>query len=162
MPRVIEGKLKGEGLKVGVVVSRFNEFITGRLTEGAIDALTRHGVADGDIDVVRVPGSFELPFVAKRMAESGKYDAIVCLGAIIRGDTPHYEYIAAEVTKGIAQTALETGVPLTFGVITTDSIEQAIERAGTKIGNKGFDAAMSALEMANLIRHLGERRRRGS
>ncbi|MFQ6112081.1 MAG: 6,7-dimethyl-8-ribityllumazine synthase [Nitrospinota bacterium] len=162
MPRVIEGRLKGEGLKIGVVASRFNEFITRRLIEGALDALTRHGVAEGDIDVVRVPGSFELPFVAKRMAESGSYAAIVCLGAIIRGDTPHYEYIAAEVTKGIAQTALESGVPLTLGVITTDSIEQAIERAGAKAGNKGFDAAMSALEMANLIPQLGKRRRRGS
>lgn len=149
-----QGVLAGEGLKFGVVVSRFNEFITGKLLDGARDALLRHGVRDEDIEIAWTPGSFEIPLVAKKMARSGKYDAVICLGAVIRGATPHFEYIAAEVSKGIANAALETGVPLTFGVITSDTIEQAIERAGTKMGNAGFNAAVNAIEMANLLKSL--------
>jgi len=150
MSRVIEGKLIAENLKFGIVVSRFNEFFTTKLLDGAKDALIRHGANIDDIEIMWVPGSFEIPLGAKFMAESGKYDAIICLGAVIRGNTPHFEYVSAEVSKGIAHVSLESGVPTIFGVITTDTIEQAIERAGTKAGNKGNDAALSAIEMANL------------
>lgn len=152
--KVIEGELQAKGLKFGIVVSRFNEFITSKLFEGAIDALLRHGAKEEDIDVVRVPGSFEIPLIAKRLAQKGTYNAIICIGAIIRGSTPHFEYIAAEVSKGIATTSMETGVPIAFGVITSDTIEQAIERAGTKSGNKGWDAALTAIEMAQLLKKL--------
>jgi 6,7-dimethyl-8-ribityllumazine synthase len=144
------GKLVGEGLKFGVIVSRFNEFITGKLLDGAQDTLTRHGVKEADIDIAWTPGSFEIPLIAKKMAESGRYDAIICLGAVIRGGTPHFDYIAAEVSKGIANVSLGTGLPVILGVITADTLEQAIERAGTKSGNYGSQAAMHAIEMANL------------
>ncbi len=154
MSKSYEGTLLGEGLKFGIVLSRFNEFITARLLEGAKDALVRHGVKEDDIEVAWTPGSFEIPLIAKKMAESGKYAAIICLGAVIRGGTPHFEYIAAEVTKGIAQVGLQTGMPVIYGVITADTLEQAIERAGTKMGNAGFDAAVSAIEMANLTRSI--------
>ncbi|MBM3131931.1 MAG: 6,7-dimethyl-8-ribityllumazine synthase [Chloroflexi bacterium] len=154
MGKEYEGMLAGEGLKFGLVVSRFNEFITGKLLDGAKDGLSRHGVRDEDIDVARTPGAFEIPLVAKKMAQSGKYDAVICLGAVIRGATPHFDYIAAEVSKGIANVALEAGIPITFGVITSDTIEQAIERAGTKMGNAGFNAAVNAIEMANLLKTL--------
>lgn len=154
MPKVIQGSLIGTGLKIGIVVSRFNEFITSKLLSGAIDALTRHGVNENDIEIAWVPGSFEIPITADKMASSRKYDAVICLGALIRGSTPHFDYIAAETSKGIAQVGLKTGVPTIFGVITTDNIEQAIERAGTKVGNKGADAAVSAIEMANLFKQL--------
>ena len=154
MPRVIEGKLIAEGLKFGIVVSRFNEFITGKLLDGALDALRRHGAADEDITVAWVPGSFELPMAAKKMAESGKYDAVIALGAVIRGATQHCQYVASEAAKGIAQAALQTGVPVIFGVITPDTLEQAIERAGARLPNRGFDAAVSAIEMANLLHQL--------
>ena len=150
-----EGMLLGKGLKFGVVVSRFNEFITKKLLEGAQDALLRHGVSEDDIDIAWVPGSFEIPLVAKKLAESKRYDAIICLGAVIRGATPHFEYIAAEVAKGIAKVSLEAGLPVSFGVITADTLEQAIERAGTKDGNKGIDAAVNAIEMANLLKNVG-------
>lgn len=156
MGKQFEGQLLGKGLKFGVVISRFNEFITNKLLSGAKDALLRHGVSDEDIDVAWVPGSFEIPLVAKRMAQSRNYDAVICLGAIIRGGTPHFEYIAAEVTKGIAAVGLETGLPVIFGVLTADTLEQAIERAGTKAGNKGFDAAVNAIEMANLMKGVGK------
>ena len=151
---VYEGKLTAEGLRFGIVVSRFNEFITSRLLEGALDALKRHGADLDGTEVAWVPGSFEIPLVAQKMARSGRYNAVICLGAVIRGSTPHFDYIAAEVTKGVATVSLSTGVPVVFGVITTDSIEQAIERAGTKMGNKGADAAVTAIEMANLMRDL--------
>jgi 6,7-dimethyl-8-ribityllumazine synthase len=154
MLRTWEGALAAKGFTFGIVVSRFNAFITARLLEGALDALRRHGAEEDGITVVKVPGSFEIPLVAKRMATSGQYSAIICLGTVIRGATPHFEYIAAEVSKGVAAASLETGVPISFGVLTTDSIDQAIERAGTKGGNKGFDAACSAIEMANLLREL--------
>ncbi len=154
MSTVYEGKLLGAGLRFGLVVSRFNEFISRKLLEGALDALGRHGVAPEDIEVAWVPGAFEIPLVARRLAESGRYQAVICLGAVIRGATPHFEYVAAEVAKGIALVGLETGVPTLFGVLTTDTIEQAIERAGTKAGNKGFDTALAAIEMANLMRQL--------
>ena len=154
MSKEYKGMLLGEGLKFGLVVSRFNEFISGRLLEGAKDALLRHGVKEDDIEVAWTPGSFEAPLIAKKLAESGKYHAVICLGAVIRGGTPHFEYIAAEVTKGIASVSLGSGVPVVHGVITADTLEQAIERAGTKQGNKGFDAALSAIEMANLVRNL--------
>jgi 6,7-dimethyl-8-ribityllumazine synthase len=144
------GKLVGEGLKFGVVVARFNEFITSKLLDGAQDTLTRHGVKEADIDVAWTPGSFEIPLIAKKMAESGRYDAIICLGAVIRGGTPHFDYIAAEVSKGIASVSLGTGLPVILGVITADTLEQAIERAGTKSGNYGSQAAVHAIEMANL------------
>ena len=151
MSKRYEGTLLGEGLRFGVVISRFNEFITARLLEGAEDALLRHGVKEGDIEVAWTPGSFEVPLVAKKMAQSGKYVAIICLGAVIRGGTPHFDYVANEVSKGIAAVGLETGMPVIYGVVTADTLEQAIERAGTKMGNAGFQAAMSAIEMANLI-----------
>jgi 6,7-dimethyl-8-ribityllumazine synthase len=150
-----EGMLLGKGLKFAVVISRFNEFVTRKLLDGARDALLRHGVDQEDIDVAWVPGSFEIPLAAQQMARTRRYDAVICLGAVIRGATPHFEYIAAEVTKGIARAGLESGLPVTFGVITTDSLEQAIERAGTKAGNKGFDAAVDAIEMANLLKSIG-------
>jgi len=142
--------LLGQGLKFGVVVSRFNEFITGRLLEGAQDAFSRHGVREEDVDIAWTPGSFEIPLIAKKMAESGKYDAVVCLGAVIRGGTPHFDFIAAEVSKGIAQVGLDSGLPVILGVVTADTLEQAIERAGTKSGNYGSQAALHAIEMANL------------
>jgi len=152
--RTIEGMLTGRGLRIGMVVARFNEFVTSKLMEGALDALVRHEVDPDAIDVLWVPGSFEIPLAAKRMADSGRYDAVVCLGAVIRGATPHFDYVAAEVAKGVANVSLATGVPVIFGVLTTDTIEQAIERAGTKAGNKGFDAAVTAIEMANALRQL--------
>ena len=152
MPVYHDAKLDATGLKVGIVVSRFNSFIAERLLDGALDALLRHGASDGDITVVRVPGAFEIPLVTQRLAQSGNYDAVICLGAVIRGATPHFEYVSAEVSKGVAQVSLKTGVPVAFGVLTTDSIEQAVERAGTKAGNKGFDAAMTAIETANLLK----------
>ncbi|MEZ4523049.1 MAG: 6,7-dimethyl-8-ribityllumazine synthase [Thermomicrobiales bacterium] len=153
---VYEGKLVGRGLRFGIVVGRFNEFIGGKLLEGAKDALIRHEVADDDIDVAWVPGSFEIPLVAKQLAGSRRYDGVICLGAVIRGATSHFDYVASEVSKGIASVSLETGVPVIFGVLTTDTIEQAIERAGTKAGNKGFEAAVSAIEMANLLNVIEE------
>jgi 6,7-dimethyl-8-ribityllumazine synthase len=152
--KTVEGKLVVKGKTFGMVVSRFNEFISSKLLEGAIDGLRRHGVKDDEMTVAWVPGSFEIPYAANRMAKSGKYDAVICLGAVIRGATPHFDYISAEVSKGIATTALSTGVPTIFGVITCDTIEQAIERAGTKAGNKGFDAAMAAIEMVNLFEQI--------
>lgn len=155
MSKLFEGMLLGKGLKFGVVVSRFNEFITKKLLDGAQDALLRHGVSEEDIDVAWVPGSFEIPLIAKRLAQTKKYDAVICLGTVVRGATPHFEYIAAEVTKGIAKVSLDTGLPVSYGIITADTLEQAIERAGTKAGNKGFDAAVNAIEMASLLRNLG-------
>jgi len=151
MANVKKGELNAKGRKFALVVSRFNEFITGKLLDGAIDCLTRHGAADDDIDVVWVPGAFEIPVLARRVAGSGRYDGVVCLGAVIRGQTPHFDYVASEVSKGVAHVALESGVPVTFGVLTTDTIEQAIERAGTKAGNKGADAALAAIELADLM-----------
>ena len=153
---IYEGKLTGNGLKFGIVVARFNEFITSKLLSGALDVLKRHEVSDADISVAWVPGSFEIPLVAKKMAESKKYDAVICLGAVIRGATSHYDYVCNEVSKGVAQVGLTTGVPTIFGVVTTENIQQAIERAGTKAGNKGADAAASAIEMANLLKNLNE------
>jgi len=154
MSKTYEGKLVADGKKFGIVVSRFNDFISKELLAGAMDALMRHGAKEKDVETAWVPGCFEIPAAAKIMAESGKYHAVICLGAVIRGGTPHFNYIAAEVSKGVAQVALQSGVPTIFGVITTDTIEQAIERAGTKAGNKGFDAAMAAIEMANLYEAL--------
>jgi len=153
MVRTIEGDLQGQGLKVAIVATRFNSFITDRLVEGALDALRRHGVQEKDITLVKVPGSFELPLAVRR-ASAGKVDAVIALGALIRGGTPHFEYLSAEVTKGVAQVMLDSGVPVSFGVLTTDTVEQAIERAGTKSGNKGFEAASSAIEMAKLLRQM--------
>ena len=155
MAKIHVGKLTGEGLKMALVVSRFNDFITSKLLSGAIDTLVRHGVDDGDIEVFWVPGSYEIPVVAQKLAASKKFSAVVCLGTVIRGQTPHFDYIASEVAKGIAHVAMATGVPTIFGVITSDTLEQAIERAGTKSGNKGSDAAMSAIEMANLFKEMG-------
>lgn len=154
MAKIIEGKLVAKGMKFGIAASRFNDFISGKLIEGAIDALTRAGGDEKDISVYKVPGAFELPLTAKKLAKSGRFDAIICLGAVIRGATPHFEYISTEVTKGIAAVGLETEVPVAFGVLTTDTIEQAIERAGTKAGNKGWNAAMTAIEMVDLLRKL--------
>ncbi|MGZ3579719.1 MAG: 6,7-dimethyl-8-ribityllumazine synthase [Syntrophales bacterium] len=154
MPRIIEGKLVAKGMKFGIVASRFNDFICGRLIDGAVDALTRAGADEKDILIYKVPGAFELPAMAKKLAKAEKFDAVICLGAVIRGATPHFEYISAEVTKGIASVGLETEMPVAFGVLTTDTIEQAIERAGAKAGNKGWDAAMSAIEMVDLFRKL--------
>lgn len=151
----IEGNLIANGLKIGIVAARFNEFIVSKLIGGAQDGLLRHGVNQDDIDMVWVPGAYELPLAAKKMAKSGKYDAVICLGAVIRGSTPHFDYVCAEVSKGIASVSLDSEIPVIFGVITTDSIEQAIERAGTKAGNKGFDAASTAIEMANLLKQIG-------
>lgn len=152
MGQTFEGHLIGKGLKVGIVAGRFNEFITGKLVSGAEDGFVRHGVEKNDIDIAWVPGAFELPLIAKKMAESGKYDAVITLGAVIRGATAHFDYVCNEAAKGVSQAGMQTGVPVIFGLLTTDTIEQAIERAGTKAGNKGWDAAMSAIEMANLIR----------
>ncbi len=152
--RTIEGNLIAQGLKFGIIAGRFNEFIGGKLVTGALDALKRHGAEENDIELVWVPGAFEIPLTAKKMAKSGKYDGVICLGAVIRGATPHFDYVSNEVSKGIAHVTLETEVPVIFGVLTTDNIEQAIERAGTKAGNKGYDAAMTAIEMANLLKQL--------
>jgi 6,7-dimethyl-8-ribityllumazine synthase len=152
--KVYEGKLIAQGLKVGIIVGRFNEFIGGKLLSGALDGLVRHGVEENDIEISWVPGAFEIPLVAKKMAKSQKYDAVICLGAVIKGSTPHFDFVSSEVTKGVASVSLETEVPVIFGVLTTDSIEQAIERAGTKAGNKGYDAAVTAIEMANLLKEL--------
>jgi len=149
-----EGELQAKGLRFSIIVSRFNNFITDKLLEGAIDALLRHGASENNIDIIKVPGSFEIPLVAKKIAEKKACDAVICLGTIIRGATPHFEYIATEVTKGIASVSLENGIPLAFGIITADTIEQAIERAGTKGGNKGWDAALVAIEMAQLLKNL--------
>ncbi len=151
--KIFEGQLTDEGGRYGIVVGRFNEFIGGKLLSGALDALKRHGVSEDAIDIAWVPGAFEIPLIAKKMAGQG-YDAVICLGAVIRGSTPHFDYVSSEVTKGIAHVSLESGIPVIFGVLTTDSIEQAIERAGTKAGNKGFDAAVTAIEMVNLIHGL--------
>jgi len=154
MPRTLEGKISAEGYRFGLVVSRFNDFISSKLVEGAVDALKRHGATEEQLLLVKVPGAFEIPLAAKKLAESGKVDAVICLGAVIRGSTPHFDYIAAEVSKGIAVVALDTKVPVAFGVLTTDNLEQAIERAGTKSGNKGWDAAVAAMEMVNLFKLL--------
>jgi 6,7-dimethyl-8-ribityllumazine synthase len=154
MPKITEGKLNAQGLKFAIVVSRFNDFICEHLLSGALDVLIRNGAADGDVEVFKVPGAFEIPQVAKKVVLSKKFDAVICLGAVIRGATPHFEYIAAEVSKGVAMIGLEGEVPVAFGVLTTDNLEQAIERAGTKSGNKGWDAALSAIEMANLYREM--------
>src|ERR1700674_2257800 len=154
MGRRFEGNLIATGLRFGIVVARFNNFFTSQLYEGARDGLIRHGVAEGDIDAAWVPGAFEIPVVAKKLAGAGRYDAVICLGAVIRGSTPHFDYVAAEVSKGVAAVSMQTGVPVIFGVLTTDTIEQAIERSGTKAGNKGYDAAMSAIEMANLMKAI--------
>jgi len=154
MPRIVEGKISAGDFRFAIIVSRFNDFISSRLVEGAMDALIRHGAADEQVFLIKVPGAFEIPIAAQRLAESGQYDAIICLGAVIRGATPHFEYVAAEVSKGIASVALETGIPISFGILTTDQLEQAIERAGSKSGNKGWDAAMAAMEMVNLFNEL--------
>ena len=152
--KTVEGMMTGKGMKVGIVASRFNSFIVQKLLDGAVDGLVRHGVAEEDITAAWVPGAFEIPIVAKQMAESGKYDAVICVGAVIRGSTSHYELVCSEVAKGVAQVSLQTGVPVLFGVITTENIEQAIERAGSKAGNKGYDCALSAIEMVNLRKQL--------
>ena len=154
MAKTIQGNVTAQGLKFGIIAARFNDFITGRLVEGALDGLQRHGAAEKDIEIVKVPGAYEIPLAAKMLAQSKKYDAIICLGAVIRGATPHFEYVSSEVSKGIASVSLDSNVPVIFGVLTTDTIEQAIERAGTKSGNKGWDAALSAIEMANLMRQI--------
>lgn len=152
--RVLEGKLVADGLKIGIVAARFNEFIVSKLVSGALDGLKRHNVKDEDIDVAWVPGAFEIPLVADKMAKSGKYDAVICLGTVIRGATSHYDYVCNEAAKGIAQVSMSTGIPVLFGVVTTENIEQAIERAGTKAGNKGYDCALSAIEMAQLLKQM--------
>ena len=152
---VLEGKLVSKDIKIGIVCARFNEFITSKLLGGAQDALIRHDVKDSDIDVAWVPGAFEIPLAAQKMANSGKYDAVICLGAVIRGSTSHYDYVCNEVSKGVAQVSLQAGIPVMFGILTTENIEQAIERAGTKAGNKGYDCAMSAIEMVNLLKEIG-------
>lgn len=149
-----EGKLVSNGVKIGIVAARFNEFITGKLLSGAVDCLLRHNIKDEEVDVAWVPGAFEIPLIASKMAKSGRYDAVICLGAVIRGSTTHYDYVCNEVSKGVAHISLETGIPVIFGVLTTENIEQAIERAGTKAGNKGYDCALSAIEMINLIHQL--------
>ncbi len=154
MTKIIEGKLDASGFRFGIVVSRFNSFISERLVEGALDALMRHGAKADSVQIVRVPGAYEIPMTAKKMVEAARYDAVICLGAVIRGATPHFDYVSAEVSKGIATVSLDSGVPVTFGVLTTDNLEQAIERAGSKAGNKGFDAAVSAIEMVNLFKAL--------
>jgi len=155
MARYIEGNLQGQGRKIGIIVARFNSFISEKLLEGALDTLVRSGVSDDDIDVARVPGAFEIPLVAQKMAKSGEYDAVICIGVVIRGATPHFDYVAGEVAKGTAQVMLDAGIPILFGVLTTETIEQAIERAGTKAGNKGADVAVAALEMINLMEAVG-------
>jgi len=154
MPNFLEGQLTGAGLRVAIVAARFNEFITSKLVGGAVDTLMRHGADDGAIDIAWVPGAFEIPLLAQRLAASGRYDTVICLGAVIRGATPHFDYVAAEVAKGVGQVGLATGLPVVFGVLTTDTIEQAIERAGSKAGNKGADAAMAAIEMVSLLKAL--------
>lgn len=154
MATIIQGDFAGKSRKFGIVISRFNEFISGKLLEGALDGLKRHGVADDDITVAWTPGAFEIPLIARKLAESKKFDAVIALGCVIRGATPHFDYVAGEAAKGVGQVTMQTGVPVIFGVLTTDTIEQAVERAGTKSGNKGFDAAMAAIEMANLLRKL--------
>ena len=154
MVNLYEGNLLAQDLKIAIVISRFNEFIGRKLLEGALDAIKRHGGEESNIDLIWVPGAFETPLAAKKLAKSGKYNGIICLGAVIRGSTPHFDYVCAEATKGIASAMMETETPIAFGILTTDNIEQAIERAGTKAGNKGFDAAMSAIEMANLLKNL--------
>jgi 6,7-dimethyl-8-ribityllumazine synthase len=154
VPQTYEGKLVVEGLKFGIVVSRWNSFLTERMLEGALDALVRHGANEADIQVARVPGTWEIPIAAQRMAKSQRYDAVICIGCLIRGATPHFDYLASEVTKGIGQIAMQTGLPVTYGVITVENIEQGIERAGTKAGNKGAEAALAAVEMANLLRQM--------
>jgi 6,7-dimethyl-8-ribityllumazine synthase len=154
MAKVVEGKIVAKGMKFGIAASRFNDFISGKLIDGALDALNRSGADTKDIEIIRVPGAFEIPLAAKKAAQSGRFDAVICLGTVIRGATPHFEYISAEVSKGIASVGLDTGVPVIFGVITTDTIEQAIERAGSKSGNKGWDAALSAIEMVDLFKKL--------
>jgi 6,7-dimethyl-8-ribityllumazine synthase len=156
MPNIIQSNLISEGKKFAIVVSRFNDFITERLVGGAVDALTRSGTQDADIDIIKVPGAYEIPLLAKKAVQTGKYDAVICLGAVIRGATPHFDYVCAEVSKGVAQVSLESSIPVIFGVVTTDTIEQAIERAGTKSGNKGFDCALAAIEMANLMTVMDE------
>jgi len=158
MPRIIEGNLSAKGLKVAIVVGRFNDFISERLVDGALDTLLRSGAADGDIDVVKVPGSFEIPVAAKTLARGGAYDAILCLGCVIRGATPHFDYVAGEAAKGVARVSLDFETPISFGIITAENLEQAIERAGTKSGNKGRDAALTAIEMANLLKTLGKKK----
>ncbi len=155
MANIIEGNITAEGLRFAIVASRFNEFITAKLLDGALDMLRRHGAAEDAVDVVWVPGAFEIPLVAKKLAVCGKYDAVICIGAVIRGATSHYDYVCSEVSKGVAQAGLSTGVPVIFGVVTTENIEQAVERAGTKAGNKGADGAMAAMEMANLLKKIG-------
>ncbi len=152
--KIIQGDLQAKGLRFAVIVSRFNDFITTKLLDGALDALLRHGAKEDDIEVIKVPGSFEIPLAAKKACAKGTYHAVICLGTVIRGATPHFDYVAAEVSKGVASVSLETGIPVAFGVLTTDTIEQAVERAGTKSGNKGFDAAMTAIEMAQVIKKL--------
>ena len=154
MGKVYEGKLTGQGIKVGIVNGRFNEFISGKLLDGALDGLKRHGVDEDNIEIAWVPGSFEIPLTAKKMANSGKYDGIICLGAVIRGETPHFDYVSSEVAKGVAKVGLDTDLPIIFGVLTTDTIEQAISRAGTKSGNKGYEAAESLIEMVNLLSEI--------
>ena len=154
MPKVLEGKIDARGLKFGLVVSRFNNFINDHLLDGALDCLRRNGAEEKDLSIVKVPGAFEIPLAAKKMTNSGMYDAVICLGCVIRGATPHFEYISAEVAKGIAKVSLESGVPVSFGVITAENLEQAIERAGTKAGNKGWDAALTAIEMINLLKTM--------
>lgn len=156
MGKLFEGELSAAGYRFCLIVSRFNDFITSRLHDGALDSLRRNGAAETDVDVVKVPGAFEIPLAAKKVAESGRYDAVVCLGAVIRGSTPHFDYVCAEVSKGIAHVTMETGTPVIFGVLTTDTVEQAIERAGTKAGNKGWQAALNAIEMVNLLKNLQE------
>jgi len=154
MVKILEGKISAEGFRFAIVMSRFNDFITSKLVEGAMDALKRHGADEEQISLIKVPGAFEIPLIAKRLAESGQFDAIICLGAVIRGSTSHFEYVAAEVSKGIATVALESRIPVTFGVLTTENLEQAIERAGSKSGNKGWDAAVAAMEMVNLLQDI--------
>jgi len=158
MPRVVEGRLSAQGFRFAIIVSRFNDFICSRLMEGAVDALTRHGCDEENVVIVRVPGAFEMPLAAKKMALTKRYDAVICLGAVIRGATPHFDYVAAEVSKGIATVGLENDIPVTFGVLTTDNLEQAIERAGSKSGNKGYEAAMAAIEMVNLFTELQDKK----
>jgi 6,7-dimethyl-8-ribityllumazine synthase len=154
MPNTIEGRLSAEGFRFAIIMSRFNDFISSRLVDGAMDALLRHGADDEKLLLVKVPGAFEIPFAAKKLSQSGRYDAVICLGAVIRGATPHFEYVASEVSKGIANVALESDIPIAFGVLTTDTLEQAIERAGSKSGNKGYQAAMAAIEMVNVLKGL--------